>query len=172
MKYCTFLLSGLFLLAACGGPKGTATTPEEQRLEEQAAVLTKMIEKIDTAGCKSGSVVEQVTGLQTVIDSVLAGKRGYRMFYLLNSGCSVCIGQLLDFGRVMERSGLKIPIYVIPVSRNHVPTIEYYLEQPGMGLEAEIRGIKHSLLGGQISDWNRTVVVTYGNRPVEQFVFE
>lgn len=106
------------------------------------------------------------------MDSLPAGSKGYNMFYLLNSGCSVCIAELIDFGYALDRTGLDIPGYVIPTSRSHVPTIEYYLEQPEMKSGSDIRVVKHSLPGGLISERNRTVVVTCGGRAVEQFVFE
>lgn len=141
-------------------------------MDEKAAILSKIIQGIDTTRRISMPAARQVAGLQAVMDSVLVSKAGYGMFYLLNSGCSVCIGELIDFGHALKRTGLEIPVYVLPASRNHVLTIEYYLEQPELESGTEMRVIRHSLSGSLVSDRNKTVVVTYGGRPVEQFVFE
>lgn len=171
MRYCVFSLLAL-LLGSCGGPKGADVSAEEMKIGERAAILSKIVEGIDTAQIKRVPVAEEIAGLQGVMDSVLVGKTGYGMFYLLNSGCSVCIAELIDFSYALKKSGLEIPVYVVPSSRSHVPTVEYYLEQPEMKSGTEIHVLKHSLRGSLITERNRTVVVTYGGRTVEQFVFE
>lgn len=162
----------VLLLIGCGGQKTSNQTQEEIRLVERAEVLSKVVESLDTTRRGSASVLQEVEGLQTLVDSVLAGKTGYGMFYLVNSGCSVCIGELIDFSHILKRTGLCVPLYVIPVSRGHIPVLEYYLELPEYRSGNDIYVLKHSLRGNSISARNKTVLVTYGNKIVKQFMFE
>ncbi|WP_299456502.1 hypothetical protein [uncultured Rikenella sp.] len=156
-------------LTSCGNP---VKTKNENRINEQITILTTIVNNCDTTQSKAVSAINQIKHLNAVIDSVLIDKQGYSMFYLLNSGCSVCIGQLLDFCNILGQTDLKIPLYIIPVSRHHVPLIEYYLEQGDSSYTFDRQVIRHSLPGNAISALNKTVVVTHNNRIIEQFIFE
>ncbi|WP_298062242.1 hypothetical protein [uncultured Rikenella sp.] len=113
--------------------------------------------------------------LPRAVDSLLRagtkGHKGFEVAYFVYSGCSSCIGELLDFLDVIERTGLELPVIIVPSSRHDQPTIEYYVEQTGVTPSSDMTIIKPMLPVSELKELNGRVVILYDGIPVNGFYF-
>ncbi len=157
---------GVLTISFSCGLRGTVETDVSEE-DMRAGVIVKAIEEVDRGRVYSD--------LPCAVDSLLRigtkGHQGFEIAYFVYSGCSSCIGELLDFLVVIERTGLELPVIIVPSSRHDQPKIEYYVEQVGINLSSGMTIMNPGLSVPEIKKLNGRAVILYDGIPVDGFLF-
>jgi hypothetical protein len=94
--------------------------------------------------------------------------------YVLNSECSICIGEFLDFVFHVKEIKDLMQIVVITESGSK-ETLNYYLEQTGLNNQIELsiyENIENKYIEGSLERQNGNVFYVHKNKIISKFSYE
>jgi len=119
----------------------------------------------DTTQCYN----EHIPHVGRLLSDQLAFNKGYAALYVLKSSCSVCIGEFIDFIKIMHSTDLDIPIYAL-LADSHGITIEYYMGQMLSPIERALTNLfifENIIALSDIESDDKNVILIYDNRIID-----
>jgi|GEM_PF-2296243 len=167
MKSKHYFVSIAVLLASCNAPK----EGKDYFVEEKVVALKEFILKSDTSLVYQYDTV--AFDLKKVLSDTQRESGKYTgLMYILNSDCSVCIGEFLDFALHLERTNSNLPIITI-IKEGSKEILSFYAEETGTNIANFVftENIDAKYIKKEIENQNGEIFYVYNNQVINSCLY-
>ncbi len=165
MKYIICLIITLFL-TSCNSNK------KEEYDEKRALFIKEFVTQVNAL--HPFEYDKMVFHMDKLINELRIGDESFTgLAYVINSECSVCIGEFLDFMSHLEKITERLPLIAI-VEPGTKETLKYYIKQTGLETINLIfrENIVNRYIEGTLEKQNGMIFYIYKDKVINSFVYE